>query len=200
MQAHEVTWGELALATTLPEAAAIVMPKWVPSDAKRRADLPVTGVQWALASSFCRALGGDLPSEAEWEWAARGAEDRRFPWGQDAFTTSEVHVVAAGAVPVVKVTTSKVDRTPGATPIWDLLGNAQEWTRDPFRPATPGAGADPISATHKAIRGWPLGDAGASSPAEGSTYRAAGCAVASCLGAEGKVLERVGFRCVRGDP
>ena len=58
-------------------------------------------------------------------------------------------------------------------------------------------GADPKSGTHKAIRGWPLADPGGTSPAEGSTYRAAGCADASCLAAEGSVLERVGFRCVR---
>lgn len=65
LQAHEVSWGELALATTIPELATIERPKWL-SKSARRAVLPATGVPWGLARAYCRALGGDLPSEAEW--------------------------------------------------------------------------------------------------------------------------------------
>jgi len=194
IESHEVTWGELALATTLKEAAA--PPQWLPHDPKRQANLPATGVPWQMADAFCRGLGGDLPSEAEWEWAARGSELRYFPWGREAFTPSEVHITAGRPVPVVAVATSKLDHTPGDAPIWDLLGNAQEWTRDPFRAADPAAAADPKISTRKAIRGWPLGAPGAPTPAEGATYRSSGCADPSCLATE--VLEHVGFRCVRG--
>jgi len=196
IESHEVTWAELALATTLKEVATLTPPKWLPRDPKRQANLPATGVPWSVAAAFCRGLGGDLPSEAEWEWAARGPEDRYFPWGREAFDTGSVHVIA-GTVPVVAVKTSKLDRTPGDAPIWDLLGNAQEWTRDPFRPAT-GTAPDAKNATHKVVRGWPLAAPGGSGPSEGSTYRAAGCADPSCLGAEGAALETVGFRCVHG--
>jgi len=199
MQTHEVTWGELALATTLTEVATLTRPKWLPRDAKRQANLPATGVPWAVALAFCNGLGGDLPSESEWEWAARGSDARYFPWGRDAFTPSEVHFVGGRPVPVAAVATSKLDRTPGAAPIWDLLANAQEWTRDPYRAAETGAlpdAKDAKAATQKAVRGWPLRAPGTPTPAEGATYRAPGCADPSCLSNEG--LDLIGFRCVRG--
>lgn len=198
VQAHEVTWGELGAAETLAGMNELARPTWLPRDAKRAADLPATGVPWALARAFCQGLGGDLPSESEWEWAARGPDDRYLPWGRAAFGPSEVHTVVSGRVPVVAVMTAKLDRTPDEPPIHDLLGNAQEWTRDSWLPSEPGAGKDAKTATHKVIKGWPLTDPGASIPSEGSTFRAAACADPSCLAAESATLERVGFRCVIG--
>lgn len=45
--------------------------------------LPATGLTWQGARRYCAWLGARLPTEAEWAWAARGAEGRRFPWGDD---------------------------------------------------------------------------------------------------------------------
>ncbi len=193
IQAHEVTWAEVALASTVTELTTVTTPTWLPAVAAR-AKLPATNVSWAAALAFCRGMGGDLPSEAEWEWVARGPEDRFFPWGRDAFGPKDVHVVA-GRVPVVEVMSSPLDRTPAG--VWDLLGNAQEWTRNSFRSnelATDG----PKAKTHKAARGWPLYSNFSSTPPEGSTYRTAACADPSCAN-ETRQLERTGFRCVRAD-
>ncbi len=101
-----------------------------------RPELPITHVRWQDAVAFCGWRGGRLPSEAEWEFAARGVEGRDFPWGQLYNTHLANHGAWAG---------DRTDGTDGflglspvgsfpdgATPLGllDMAGNVAEWVAD----------------------------------------------------------------------
>jgi len=100
-------------------------------------DHPVTNVTWDDAAAFCSwltsHLGSDiagraeLPTEAQWEYAARGPEGRRFPWG-DAEPSKEHANFGRQGGGTVPVNAHPAGATP--TGIWDMAGNAWEWCRD----------------------------------------------------------------------
>lgn len=99
--------------------------------------LPVSCVTFSQAQAYCRFRAKRLPREAEWEFAARGTQNVRFPWGSNAPLCSYAATVASE-------TTGKTctDRKParvgaypsGASPfgVLDLAGNVEEWTDDVF--------------------------------------------------------------------
>ncbi|MBL8057842.1 MAG: SUMF1/EgtB/PvdO family nonheme iron enzyme, partial [Anaerolineales bacterium] len=87
------------------------------------ADFPVIQVTWDQAVAFCTFEGKRLPTEAEWEYAARGGTERVFPWG-DAFEPARV--------PATSRDTVAVGTLDNASPfgVLDMSGNVNEWVAD----------------------------------------------------------------------
>jgi formylglycine-generating enzyme required for sulfatase activity len=92
---------------------------------------PVTETTWAGALAYCNWRGGRLPTEVEWEAAARGREGRTFPWGE-AMPTTELAVIQRRTGDTVPVGS----RPQGATSsgLLDMAGSLSEWTSTLDRP------------------------------------------------------------------
>jgi formylglycine-generating enzyme required for sulfatase activity len=91
------------------------------------ADHPVTNVDWEQANAYARWVGGRLPTEAEWEKAARGVEGKIYPWGDQPPTAQLLNFNSQ-----VKDTKPVGSYPDGASPYgaWDMAGNVWEWTAD----------------------------------------------------------------------
>ncbi|UYN98575.1 MAG: formylglycine-generating enzyme family protein [Devosia sp.] len=107
-----------------------------------RLDHPVTQVSWADARAFAEWVGGRLPTEAEWEHAARGGADRRrFPWGEAEPDDALIHAnIWQGQFPYSNTLADGYERTaparsfaPSALGFYNLAGNVWEWTADAFK-------------------------------------------------------------------
>ena len=178
---HEVTIEQF---TEYVSASGAPAP-W--GDSTPDAGLPVTGVRWSEASNYCRwrhPAGGDLPSEEQWEAAARGLSGRRYPWGE-AMDSTRANIATRG---------SRI-ATPGGFPsgaspegVHDLIGNVWEWTRSALR-AYPGGTPMPDSLqAYRVIRGGAY-----STPASIATTSRRGYSLPD---APRPNLAMTGFRCV----
>jgi formylglycine-generating enzyme required for sulfatase activity len=112
-------------------------------------DLPVNCIDWYGAAELCQFLGGRLPTEAEWEYAARDlGQDVTYPWGDDPPSCDNVHVDTEefdlvgdcqyfGTYPVCSLPGGNT-----AQGLCDMAGNVIEWTEDAYHMSYDGAPSD----------------------------------------------------------
>jgi len=151
------------------EEASAEFNDWTPkcNAVRDKLEEPVNCVDWTSAAAYCAQKGKRLPTEAEWELAARGPAGRAFPWGAKE---SDCEGVCAGrngdctpkGVNTCTPGSHALDKTPEG--IWDLGGNVAEWVADGFADSPPG-GTDPKlgAGARRTVRGGsfatPLGEA-----------------------------------------
>jgi formylglycine-generating enzyme required for sulfatase activity len=166
---------------------------------------PINGVTWAGAAKACDWLGGRLPTEAEWEYAARGAEGRRWPWGplkQCGVMPFRSNSDGSGLTlddgqefdECANDGTANSGRLRGTSPfgVLGMAGNVWEWTADWYAPDA--------YATHAPVR--PTGPAtGTARVQRGGGWTSLDpldlrSAARGSMKADQKMHD-VGFRCVR---
>ncbi|HEX2054855.1 MAG TPA: formylglycine-generating enzyme family protein [Nitrospiraceae bacterium] len=127
---YEVTTGQYAAFLSSEKRPAPWL--WETVDLTLHRDRPVIGVDWYDAEAYCRWAGKRLPTEAEWEKAARGVDGRLYPWGNQE-PTAQLANFALGARFSYSQVLMPVDRyEQGRSPfgLHHMAGNVWEWTHD----------------------------------------------------------------------
>ena len=108
-------------------------PKFMDNDRFNDGNQPVVGVTWQEAADYCATMSKRLPTEAEWEKAARGTDNRFYPWGNEP---DETKANIRGKKDGYRYSAPVGLEQYGASPygIRDMAGNAWEWTADWYQP------------------------------------------------------------------
>ena len=109
---------------------------------KGEADFPVTNVNWYAAMAYCNWAGKRLPTEAEWEYAARGGlPAAEFPWGNDPADPAKANYGKSGFARPVKIGSYN----PNGYGLFDMAGNVWEFTADEWGKYPSGEQDNPLA-------------------------------------------------------
>ena len=192
VDAFEVTNGRFAKFV----AAIQSEPPWGFADQETpvlHAEQPVRWVNWLEATGYCLWAGKRLPTEAEWEKAARGTDGRIYPWGNEPpISAQAVFGLNEGAETVSPIGNRELGRSPYG--VHDLAGNLYEWVADWYDEA--------VYTTNPTIN--PRGPVeGAAKVQRGGSYLNNPYRLRAAFRSKGDPTEHapnVGFRCAQDAP
>ena len=129
MDKYAVTVGQYAKYLEVTDMVA--PPEWDIMNQPQHQNRPVVNINWSEAATYCKWAGKRLPTEAEWEKAARGTDGRLYPWGNEAPTRLHANFGKkewAYHMALVPVGMFELGKSPYG--IYDMAGNVWEWVND----------------------------------------------------------------------
>jgi formylglycine-generating enzyme required for sulfatase activity len=133
---------------------------WERVNQKEDGSRPVVGVDWLDSKDFCEYYGKQLPTEAQWEKAARGTDGRKYPWGSDDPGPLFANFASGVSFSYSKSLAAVGSYESGKSPygVYDMVGNVWEWVLDNYdkayyQVASSKNPVGPASSDYKVIRG-----------------------------------------------